>query len=160
MPLDFLSILLDVPSGAREARLSGSRARQGAEKNLNSYADRLLVRLPFQFHFLHLLICHRHCIRRLPRFAPIEVIFRMGEISRAENVGTEQFHSQRGPTAKRTAKRPAVNNDSKTHEVCIVHQFAAAITDGRHVNRISLHTSKVARLVGEYKAKDVRCWLW
>jgi hypothetical protein len=37
----------------------------------------LLVRLPFQFHFLHLFICHRHCIRRLPRFAPIEVLFRM-----------------------------------------------------------------------------------
>jgi hypothetical protein len=81
----------------------------------------------------------------------------MSEISRAENVGTEQFHSQLGPTVKRTAKRPAVNNNSKTHEVYIGHQFAAAITDGRHVNRISLHTNKVARLVGEYKAKGVRC---
>src|SRR5437868_12458873 len=32
----------------------------------------LLVRLPFQFHFLHLFICHRHCIWRPPRFASIE----------------------------------------------------------------------------------------
>jgi hypothetical protein len=49
----------------------------------------LVVRPPFQFHFLHLFICHRYCIRRVPRFAPIEVLFRMGEMSRAENVGTE-----------------------------------------------------------------------
>src|SRR2546425_1075449 len=49
----------------------------------------LLVRLPFQFHFLHLSIGHRHCVGRLPRFAPVEVVFRMREVSRAENVGTE-----------------------------------------------------------------------
>src|SRR5206468_1227425 len=49
----------------------------------------LLVRLPFQFHFLHLFICHRHCIWRPPRFASIEFVFRLAEVGRAENVGTE-----------------------------------------------------------------------
>src|SRR6266480_2511562 len=49
----------------------------------------LRVSLPFQFHFLHLFICHRHCIWRPPRFAPIEFLFRLAEVGRAENVGTE-----------------------------------------------------------------------
>src|SRR5437867_3812273 len=95
MPCDLLPVLLDVPSGTPEASLSGSRQTSGTKKSL-SLAEHsgitqngLLVRLPFQFHFLHLFICHRHCVRRLPRFAPIEVVFRMGEVSRAENVGTE-----------------------------------------------------------------------
>src|SRR5438552_17482441 len=48
-----------------------------------------LVRLPSQFHFLHLFICHRHCIWRPPRFSLIEILFRMAEISKTENVGTE-----------------------------------------------------------------------
>src|SRR5437667_9799214 len=60
-----------------------------SEKGLNSYPEIVFWSLPFQFHFLHLFICHRHCVRRPPRFAPIEVVFRMGEVSRAENVGTE-----------------------------------------------------------------------
>src|SRR5437667_1640980 len=49
----------------------------------------LRVRLAFQFHFLHLFIRHRHCIWRPPRFAPIEFVFRLAEVGRAENVGTE-----------------------------------------------------------------------
>src|SRR5207249_4532933 len=48
-----------------------------------------LLRLPFQFHFLYLFIRHRHCIWRPPRFASIEFVFRLAEVGRAENVGTE-----------------------------------------------------------------------
>src|SRR5437016_14673135 len=68
-----------------------SRTKKGlSSEHWRITQNGLLVRLPFQFHFLHLFICHRHCVRRLPRFAPIEeVVFRMGKISRAENVGTE-----------------------------------------------------------------------
>src|SRR5437899_10137719 len=63
----------------------------GNEKGLRIRLRRnsLRVRLPFQFHFLHLLICHRHCIWRPPRFAPIEFVFRLAEVGRTENVGTE-----------------------------------------------------------------------
>jgi len=56
MSLGFLSGLLFLPPNTPEASLSGSRARQGAEKSLEFvYAASLLVRMPFQVHFLHLL---------------------------------------------------------------------------------------------------------
>src|SRR5438309_7138608 len=95
MPLDLLPILLDVPSAALEASLSGSRQTSGAEKSLKLAEhwritqNGLLVRLSFQFQFFQLFICHRHCIWRPPRFAPIEFLFRLAEVGRTENVGTE-----------------------------------------------------------------------
>src|SRR5437016_2197107 len=67
---DLLSFLLDLPSGTPEASLGGSRS-SGAKKSLEFQRsvrrvglcrNSLLVRLPFQFHFLHLFICHRHCV--------------------------------------------------------------------------------------------------
>src|SRR5436309_4622193 len=90
--LDFLPDLQFLTSStALEACIRGtSRTKKGlSSEHWRITQNGLLVRLPFQFHFLHLFICHRHCVRRLPRFAPIEVVFRMGKISRAENVGTE-----------------------------------------------------------------------
>src|SRR5438874_10331248 len=63
-----------------------SRTKKGlSSEHWRITQNGLLVRLPFQFHFLHLFICHRHGVRRPPRFAPIEFVFRLAEIGRAEN---------------------------------------------------------------------------